>query len=239
MTSRCYRWWGHRLRGPQPDYGLGVIVAIVAAVTVWLAATPLVPEVAQATLARFHLRTDSFWGWAIQQPVPAMYNFANRYRVDGTEEAGHGKADHGRPEHRGPDATSPSGVSGAPIESGFVNHFPTRLFSFANARLRLLRDGEPRRFEFVSTYRGETIESRYLVTPGADGEWRVVLETWDHAPGSGCQVKKGVYVAGAGAKEDKEEEEAEEAEKGEEGESLKLRGTEDTEGRGGGELNGG
>ena len=128
MASRLdrlwgHRWWGDRLQGPPPDYGLGVVVALVIAVTVWLAATPLVPAVARATLARFHLRTGSFWGWAIQQPVPAMYNFANRYRVDLAEEAEHGEAEHGEAEHGatehlGSVTTTPIRDSGGPIESG-------------------------------------------------------------------------------------------------------------------------
>jgi len=115
-------------------------------------------------------------------------------------------------------ATTPDRVSLPPIESGFVNHFPTRLFSFANARLRLLRDGEPRRFEFVSTYRGEAIESRYFVTPGANGELRVMLETRKQAPFPGREEK--TTETGSGGKE----EEVEETEAG-----LKHRGTEDTE----------
>jgi len=83
-----------------------------------------------------------------------MYNFANRYRVFTAP-----------PEDPGNDVPAD-----LPIESGYVNHFPTRMITFANARYRLLADRGDRWYEFKSAYRGQSMTSRVHVAPLATGE---------------------------------------------------------------------
>jgi hypothetical protein len=68
--------------GRRGDRGYRGILVTVSVVTLWLLAMPFSRFVQQTTLNRFHLQTRSFLVWAIQAPVPAMYNFHNRYRVE-------------------------------------------------------------------------------------------------------------------------------------------------------------
>ena len=124
------------------DYGFIVIVALVVVMTTWLLLMPLVPAIASATLRRFHLRTGSFLTWAIQQPIPSMYNFANRYEV----------------------REFPPGLVDPIIDTAekrYINHFPPRILTFANTRYQYLIEGEDRWVTIDSTYRGQTVETRF------------------------------------------------------------------------------
>ena len=89
------------------DYGFRAIVTLVVLIAIWLLLMPWVPVIASATLHRFHLRTSNFALWAIQQPIPSMYNFANRYEV----------------------REIPPGLLDPIIENTekrYINHFPTQ-----------------------------------------------------------------------------------------------------------------
>ncbi|MFK8111514.1 MAG: hypothetical protein AB8B91_04915 [Rubripirellula sp.] len=128
-------------RNPR-DKGFMAILGLVIVNVVWLLLMPWVPSIAQATMNRFHLRTSSFAAWAIQQPIPSMYNFANRYEVNEFP----------------PGMVDPILFEG---EKRYINHFPTRAFTFANKRVMYLGKGEDRWFTLESSYRGQTLESRF------------------------------------------------------------------------------
>ena len=123
------------------DYGFIAIVALLIVIAVWLLLMPLLPAIASSTLHRFHLRSESFVWWAIQQPIPSMYNFANRFEV----------------------SRFPPGLVD-PIfddtEKRYINHFPLRILTFANTRYRFLLAGQDRWVTVDSTYRGQTLETR-------------------------------------------------------------------------------
>lgn len=124
------------------DYGFIVIVVMVVVVAVWLLLMPFVPAIASATLHRFHLRSESFPWWAIQQPIPSMYNFANRFEV----------------------REFPPGLVDPILdntEKRYINHFPTRVLTFANTRYLHLNKGADRWVTIDSTYRGQTVETRF------------------------------------------------------------------------------
>ena len=63
------------------DVGFLVICLLVCLHVIWLLLMPWVPGIAKATMNRFHLSSSSFAVWAIQFPIPTMYNFANQYEV--------------------------------------------------------------------------------------------------------------------------------------------------------------
>jgi len=139
----------------RPDIGFFGIVGLVAVVAIWLILTPLVPTVAATTMRRFHLRSDSFWQWAIQFPIPTMYNFANRYRVQDYP----------------PDLADPLLADPLVTESEyrFLNHFPARIFTFADNRYYFLQDGRDHWLTIETNYRGQTIESTIHARAKADG----------------------------------------------------------------------
>ena len=123
------------------DYGMVAIVTLVVVIAGWLLLMPLVPAIASATLHRFHLRSGSFLTWAAQFPIPAMYNFANRYEVSEKP------------------ILEDEGVS--PSNQRYVNHFPVRIFTFADGRYVHLRHEGDRWLTVESSYRGQTLRSHF------------------------------------------------------------------------------
>jgi hypothetical protein len=137
------------------DYGLIAIVAVLVVIAVWLLLMPWVPAIASATLHRFHLSSKSFLVWAIQLPIPSMYNFANQYEV---REFPPGLID--------PILDTP--------ERRYINHFPSRVLTFANTRYVHLSKGEDRWFTIESSYRGQTIETRFYAKAKPEGGFELV-----------------------------------------------------------------
>lgn len=136
----------------RADLGYRVIVMALVLVAGWLLALPLSGFVQRVALNRFHLQTGTFAGWALQAPVPAMYNFRNRFRVEAQA--------WDRP------ALNP------PI-SGTLNHFPVRLWTFADTRGVFLEERARIRLVLESTYRGRTLTTSWTAEAAADG--RIVL----------------------------------------------------------------
>lgn len=150
---------------PKRDYGFLAIMTLVAINAVWLLLMPWVPTIASATLHRFHLRSSSFGAWAIQFPIPSMYNFANHFEVSKFP----------------PGMVDP--ILADPLESGpadpltrsrYINHFPFRIITFANTRYRFLHDGRDRWVTLESTYRGQSIETQIHCQADGNGGFQVI-----------------------------------------------------------------
>ncbi len=129
------------------DCGYILILMLMLGVVCWLLTMPLVPNVQQISLNRFHLQTQSFAGWAVQQPIPSMYNFYNRYEI-------------------GP---APKGFARKHWDRGTVNHFPVRMFTFGDNRAIFLRTPEIRWLDVWSSYRGEQLHTTWFALPADDG----------------------------------------------------------------------
>lgn len=131
-----------------PDIGFIAIVTLVALIALWLLLMPILPAVTIATINRFHLRTPSFVQWASQQPIPAMYNMANRVELTRTED--------GEPRL---------------VRSGTINHFPVRVVTFADGRYDCLRDGRACRLRVTSAYRGQQRQTEFELIPDHAGNF--------------------------------------------------------------------
>ena len=146
------------------DPFFGLIIVIMIACTTWLALTPWVPPVARATMKRFHLRSDSFILWSAQAPIPAMYNFANRYEVRELPEEMLEMPVFGFRVDEPEKSAEP--------ERRYINHFPARLLTFANGRYEILNPGEDRWLTIESSYRGQRIETKIHAKPIEGGfQW--------------------------------------------------------------------
>jgi len=138
----------------RPDWFYRGILAVLALVAAWLLAMPLSLLVQYTTLNRFHLQTDSFMAWAVQAPIPAMYNFHNRYRIESL------------PWDADPFATPMTGT---------LNHFPVRITSFSTDRAQL-KAIDRRMFTLRSDYRGQSLQTQWIATPRADGGFDLMDE---------------------------------------------------------------
>ena len=149
---------------PKTDYGFIAIVALVAAVVVWLLLTPFVSSIASSSLYRFHLRSSSFAWFAIQQPIPSMYNFANRYEV----------------------AEVPPGLVdplfSMAVEPRYINHFPARVLTWSSRRYQNLDEGRDRWVTIESSYRGLTVKSVLHAKPDGEGGFELIRLPAESAP---------------------------------------------------------
>ena len=152
-------------RRRDPLYVL--ILLGVCTVSLWLLLMPFFPAIARVTLKRFHLQTDSFALWAVQSPIPAMYNFGNQYEI----------------------RDLPDGLITPVLDSSrprFINHFPTRVLTFANGRYSLLHPGQDRWLTFWSSYRGQTLKTMVHAKPVAEGRFEWVRESSEFVEPEEC-----------------------------------------------------
>jgi uncharacterized membrane protein YhaH (DUF805 family) len=162
----------HSSKQPRSvDWGYRVILSLVIAVAIWLILTPLVPKVAAITMRRFHLNSDSFLTWAWQFPIPAMYNFANRYQF-----------------RQVPSSLIADGILSefaVPPTWRYANHFPTRVFTFSDGRLKQLRSGQTIWVDIESSYRGQTMRSEFELKPSGAGQgYRLIRVSFNDAAGN-------------------------------------------------------
>ena len=146
-----------------------ILFAIIVVAALWISALPLSAAVQETFLRRFHLASANFPGWAIQQTIPSMYTFENKvwtspeplmqFEVDQLDNE---------------ESRNPIGSTGQErgIESNTVNHFPTRLATFADMRHQLKQN--PNGYFYLrSRYRGKEIKTTYKIEPGTDSEFKL------------------------------------------------------------------
>jgi hypothetical protein len=136
-----------------------LVMTFVLVLSLWQLALPLWPLVQDATLQRFQLRTNNFVLWAMQQCIPSMYSFENRYWVYDQD----------------PRLTAPGEQVAEALESRLINHFPTRVFTFGDNRFRFLTQGftpgESERFLLIrSSYRGRECQTLCQITADTAGQ---------------------------------------------------------------------
>ena len=102
-------------------------------------------------MTRFHASGWRFLFWTVMQPTPWMYNFENRMTVE------YARSD--QPE--------------CGTRTEFVNHQPYgKLFDPYNRYWSRQCGGA--HVSFSTTYRGATVETRYVVEPTGDGKGLIV-----------------------------------------------------------------
>ncbi len=136
------------------DWPATVFVGLVLLVAGWILLLPVSSEVQRIFLARFHLASASYGGWSLQQLVPSMYNFENRYWV----------SDH--PVSQAELETSVAQAKANGLQAGYVNHFSARVFTFGDGRLIYLQNKvAPQYLYLQSHYRNETLTTIWTAIP--------------------------------------------------------------------------
>ncbi len=139
------------------DWQAAIFVLVIVGVTGWIGLIPFSRSIQTASLKRFHLATEDFSSWAIQQPIPAMYNFENRYW------ANREPLDSMRLSF-GIEAVRSSG-----IETNYLNHFPARAFTFAESRAACLHQRKYRWLYLHSRYRDNELWTVMEAIPDESG----------------------------------------------------------------------
>ena len=146
-----------------------VLFTAIAVAASWILVLPFSSVVQEAFLRRFHLASADFPRWAIQQTIPSIYNFENKVWIS-TRSLMQFEVDQlDNDESRV--ASVPSGKN-QNVESGMVNHFPTRLATFADRRVHLKRN--PNGYMYLrSRYRGKEIKTTYELEPGTHTVFKI------------------------------------------------------------------
>lgn len=137
------------------DWGYRSLSILVWLVTFWLLAMPVSRFVQDAMLRRYHLQAESFVSWAIQAPIPAMYNFHNRYSL--------GPRDWDR---------HPVG----PPVTGTLNHFPVRLYTFGDSRPTMVDENDRHTLTVTSSYRNHSLTTRWVIVRTPDNTMELIGE---------------------------------------------------------------
>ena len=129
-----------------------LLLLVIFAIAGWLIAMPFSEAIQMSTINRFHLTTRSFPAWALQQPIPPMYNLENRYwhsprRLASDELAAFPSSD---------------------VETKVINHFPARMITFSRGRQRIPDNQSECWFYLHSKYRQSQRVTCYKLTPVPD-----------------------------------------------------------------------
>ncbi|MGK0309275.1 MAG: hypothetical protein ACJAYS_000090 [Lentimonas sp.] len=136
---------------PEPKAATRAFASLLVITYLWVLLTPFVPAISIAGMKRFNLLTENFVAWALQQPVPSMYNFANEGVLI-------------------PESLEEQAVL-IP-----TNHFPTRHYTF---ELRSgFGPWLPQVLITNSIYQGRIVSARHLITerPGGGTKMELVLK---------------------------------------------------------------
>jgi len=167
-------------RNESSDWGFRGLLLVIVLCAAWLLATPWVPFVSHCWMNRYHLRTGSFVGWAIQQPIPSMYSGRNTTEVrnlpPGASLVGLIDPFLLDPLFGDPALSLSGGDSVGILARRTINHFPTREITFANSRARFLSDPQTKWFVLETSYRGLRLRSVYELQRTDSGEWTI---TWE------------------------------------------------------------
>jgi hypothetical protein len=139
----------------ERDVGYVGIIGLLCLIALWLLLMPWSREISLTSMRRFHLQTTHFLTWALQFPIPAMYNFANQAEVD----------------------SYPPGLVDPMLddtEMRFLNHFPVRCITFADGRYKYLREGNDRWITVVTRYRGRALETRFHAKAKPKGRFDLI-----------------------------------------------------------------
>ena len=120
-------------------------------------------------MRRFHLTNSSFGAWAIQQPIPAMYNFANTYEVRQWPPNVAGGLLVDQLLDLADDETQDFGT----IHRDHINHFPSRVATFSSQRIHCCGPNQDRWLVTTSTYRGQRVETLTELKALGDGQFNV------------------------------------------------------------------
>jgi hypothetical protein len=144
------------------DVGSGLLLGTIGIVAAWLVGMLVTTSVSRMALDRFHLQTESFLGWSIQQVIPAMYNFENQFEFQ-------------------PDQAVASNVVEFAKKTRQLNHFPLRIVTFFDSRYGLFHEGNGAQLLITSRYRGQQLITDWRVIASPNGlELKLVEKRFDN-----------------------------------------------------------
>ncbi len=153
---------------PRKSIFLSLIYVVIAMIAMWILLMPWVPAIAAVSMRRFHLTSSSFVWWAIQQPIPSMYNFCNTFEI---RQWPPGVTNSLVSDPLFFDLSSDKTIDFGKIHADHINHFPSRVLTFSDHRIHCCSSNQNRWLVTVSTYRGQRIETLTQAKPVGGGRF--------------------------------------------------------------------
>lgn len=134
------------------DWGAALLFSWIIVVVGWSISMLFSTVMKDMALKRFHLASESFLCWAVNQSVPAMYNHENQIQFSnqllGDE---------------------PFGSNDATYVKETLNHFPARFITFGNQIPRCFQRQQQGTFEMRSRFADTTLTTRWEIQKNAEG----------------------------------------------------------------------
>ena len=126
-----------------------LLAGVLVAGYIYVALKAFVPAVQQRGIDQFHLTHSSFPEWALLQPIPAMYNYANELWIGNRPyiERNAVRADKSTDHHY-----------------TYINHYPLRIISFSWYRSKFLTDTNFDYITLKSTYQNTSQVTHYRIS---------------------------------------------------------------------------
>lgn len=125
-----------------------LFISVLLILYVYVGLKLISPEFQKRAITQFHLTSPSFLVWAVNQPVPAMYNFANEIWIGN------------RPKN-----ASNEIPLGSPFKYYYtwVNHYPLRVVTFSWYRSMIYKDKDYKYISMRTAYRNTFVETCYYL----------------------------------------------------------------------------
>ena len=163
----------------QRDLLAVCIVAWIIVVIGWSVSMVFSTVMRDMALKRFHLESESFLCWAVNQSVPSMYNFENRVQFT-NQLIGDGPFD----------ATDET------YDKATLNHFPARYITFGDMVPRCFSKTRQGTFEMESRFADTTLTTRWEIS---DREGTLEVNPLGRKFSRGNQVKNQLETHGLGS----------------------------------------
>lgn len=123
-------------------------ITVVFLLYVYISLKLFAPDLRERAISQFHLTCPTFIEWAVNQPIPAMYNFANEIWIGS------------RPKN-----VTKEFPAGSRFKHYYtwVNHYPLRVITFSWYRSMILTDVDYKYISLRSAYRGTFLETCYYL----------------------------------------------------------------------------
>ena len=124
----------------QRDYTSIVLFAAISLIAFWTVCLLFVKPVQVAALNRYHLQSQSFLCWSVQQIIPSIYNFENQFEF-----------------------ASDSNIPDPKVEKYLktLNHFPLRVVTYFEGRVTFLDNESGGELRVRSRYRGQEVLTQW------------------------------------------------------------------------------
>ena len=139
-----------------------IFYGLIASVCIFFVLKAFVPSIQRICIKQFHLRSASFFQWALLQPLPWMYSYANE--VCWTDNIN-------------PKACLDFHERAYPRFHTWLNHYPLRFVTFTYQRPNFVLTETDQYIHLKSRYKNQELTTTYKIIVNPDNLYLKPLES--------------------------------------------------------------